>query len=82
MNEFTRPEIWKIICNVKSNKLKDYGPCNYNQLIRRQLPAEVNDQIMKDLERTVIDNCDFQVSRCAAGSNKLFNVLRAYANLD
>lgn len=37
---------------------------------------------MKDLERTVIENAEFEIRHCTTGKNKLFNILKAYANLD
>jgi ecotropic viral integration site 5 protein len=36
---------------------------------------------MKDLDRTAPDNAEFE-SDISIGKNRLYNVLRAYANLD
>lgn len=75
-----RGQIWKLICRVDV-KRKQYTRELYQKLLSEPLPEEDEFCIGKDLARTVSGFAEFKLDP-SSGKNRLYNVLKAYANFD
>lgn len=74
-----RGKIWKLICQVDKSK-PGHNASVYHKLIEQ--PNEEDEFcINKDLARTITGFKGFKIDP-ASGKNKLYNVLKAYANFD
>jgi TBC1 domain family member 10 len=75
-----RAPIWKLICGVDI-KRQQYNTEIYQKLLDEPLPEEDEFCIGKDLARTISGFSDFKLDPLS-GKNRLYNVLKAYANFD
>ena len=86
-----RAAIWKIICKVDQKKLDECKKHNFDtpeelyEHYRSKNTEHITYKIWKDLNRTDLDNHDFDPDQGIdhlKGENALFNILTAYAHFD
>ena len=78
--EHLRPKIWKMICHTGGGQCDEDGAAEYAKLLSAKDP-KMDNKIAKDIHRTIPGSQEFS-QKPESGTNRLFNVLKAYTALD